>query len=73
MFKVNNGPSVQLDSKNFHYAKNLYNFRHQSGTKFRVDHVNTEKYGKHSVSYLRHNIWISILQETKNVTTYLFM
>ena len=36
--KVNNGLSVQLVSENFHFAQNHYNFRHQSGTKFNVDH-----------------------------------
>ena len=35
MFKVNNKQSVQK----FHFAENHYNFRHQSGTKFKVDHV----------------------------------
>ena len=52
MFKVNNGLSVKLVDENFHFAENHYNFRHQSGTKFKVDHVNTETYGKQSVSYL---------------------
>ena len=46
MFKVNNGLSVQLVSANFHFAENHYNFRHQSGTKFKVDHTETETYGK---------------------------
>ena len=49
MFKVNNGLSVQLFSEKFHFAENHYNFRHQSGTKFKVDHVKTEAYGKQSI------------------------
>ena len=69
MFKVNNGLSVQLVSENFHFAENHYNFRHQLGTKFKVDHVKTETYAKQSVLYLGHKIWNSIPQETKNVTT----
>ena len=39
MFKVNNGLSVQLVSEHFHFAENHYNFRHPSGTKFKVDHI----------------------------------
>ena len=50
MFNVNNGLSVQLFSENFHFAENHYNFRHQSGTKLKVDHVKTETYGKQSVT-----------------------
>ena len=69
MFKVNNGLSVQLVSENFHFAENHYNFRHQSGTKFKVDHVETETYGKQSIPYCGPEIWISIPQEMKNVTT----
>ena len=60
MFKVNNGLSVQLVSENFHFAENHYNFRHQPGAKFKVDHVNTETYGKQSVSYFGPKIWNSI-------------
>ena len=56
MFKVNNGLSVQLVSENFHFAENHYNFRHQSGTKFKVDHVETETYGKQSISYFGRKI-----------------
>ena len=52
MFKVSNGLSVQLVSENFDFAENHYNFRHQSETKFKVDHVETETYGKQSISYL---------------------
>ena len=36
--------------ENFIFTENHYNFRHQSGTKFKDDHVNTETYGKQSVS-----------------------
>ena len=52
MFKVNNGLLVKLVSENFHFAENHYNFRHKSGTKFKVDHAKTEIYGMQSVSYL---------------------
>ena len=45
MFKVNNELSVQLVSEKFHFAENHYKIRHQSGTKFKVDHVETETYG----------------------------
>ena len=69
MFKVSNGLSVQLVSENFHFAENHYNFRHQSETKFKVYHVNTERYGKQSVSYFGPKIWNSIPQEIKNVKT----
>ena len=69
MFKVNNGLSVQLVSENFHFVENHYNFRHQSGKKFKVDHVETETYGKQSISYFGPKIWNSIPQEIKNVTT----
>ena len=68
MFKVNNGLSVQLVSENFHFVENHYNFRHQSGKKFKVDHVKTETYGKQSISYHGNKIWNSIMQEIKNVT-----
>ena len=50
MFNVNKGLSVQLFSENFHFAENHYSFRHQSGTKLKVDHVKTETYGKQSVT-----------------------
>ena len=50
MFKVNNGLSVQLVSDNFDFVEN-HNFRHQSGKKFKVDHIETETYGKQSISY----------------------
>ena len=69
MFKVNNKLSVQLVSENFHFADNHYNFRHHSGTKFKVDHVETKTYGKQTISYLGHKIWNSIPQEIKSVTT----
>ena len=65
MFKVSNGLSVQLVSEN-------HDFRHQPGTKFKVDHVNTETYGKQSVSYQGPKIWNSVPQEIKNVTTLQF-
>ena len=67
MFKVNNGQSVQLISENLHFAENHYNFRHQPRTKFKVDHVNTEIYGKQSVSYFQPKIWNSIPKKIKNV------
>ena len=69
MFKVNIGLSVELVSENCHFAENHCNFRHQLGTKFKVDHVKTETYGKQSISYLRPKIWNSIPQEIKNFTT----
>ena len=50
MFKVNNGLSVQLVSENSHFVENNYNLRHQTGTKFKVDYVNSETYGKQSAS-----------------------
>ena len=43
MFKVNNGLLAQVVCENL--AENHYNFRHQSGTKFKVDHFNTLKPG----------------------------
>ena len=58
MFKVNNGLSVQLFSENFHFAENHHNFRHQTRTKFKADHVKTETYGKQSISYLGPKIYI---------------
>ena len=64
MFKVNNGLSVQLVIRYNHY-----NFRHESDKKFKVDHVETETYGKQSISYFRPKIWNSIPQEIKNVKT----
>ena len=69
MFKVNNGLSVQAISENFHFAKNHYNFRYQSQTTFKVDHVYTEKYGKQSVSFLGPKFWSSIPKEIKSFTT----
>ena len=69
MFKVNNGLSLQLVSENFQFAENHYNFRHQSKKKFKVDHVETETYGKQSISYLGPEIWNSVPQEIKTVTT----
>ena len=69
MFKVNNGLSVQLVSENFHFVENHYNFRHESDKKFKVDHVETETYGKQSISYFEPKIWNSIPQEIKNVKT----
>ena len=69
MFKVNNGLSVQLISENFHFLENHYNFRHQLGKTFKVDHVETETYGKQSISYFGLKIWNSIPQEIKNVAT----
>ena len=53
MFKVNNGLSAELVGENFHFAENHYNFRLQSGTKFKVDHVKTETHDKQSISYFR--------------------
>ena len=69
MLKVNNGLSVQLVSENLHFEENHYNFRHQSEPKFKIDHVNTETYGKQSVSYQGPKILNSILQEIETVTT----
>ena len=65
MFKVSNGLPLQLVSENFHFAENHYNFRHQSGTKFKVDHVETVTYGKKYMPYLEPKILNSILQELK--------
>ena len=67
MFKVNNGLSVQLVRENFHFVENHYNFRHQSGKKFKVNHVEAETYGKQS--YFGPKIWNSIPQEIKNFKT----
>ena len=67
--KMNNGLSVLLVSKNFHFAENYYNFRHESGTKFKIDHIEAETYGKQSISYLGSKIWNSITQEIKNVAS----
>ena len=69
MLKVNNRLQVQLVSENFHFGENHYNFKHQSGTKFNVDNVKTETYGKQSVSYLGPKIWNSTPQEIKKVIT----
>ena len=66
---MNNGLPVQLISENFYFAENHYNFRYQSKTKFKVDHINTETYGKLSVSYFGPKIWNSTPQEIKNVIT----
>ena len=52
---MNNGLSVQWVSENVHFAENHYNFRYQSGTKFNVDHVKTEIYGKLSIPYIGPN------------------
>ena len=65
MFKVNNGLSVQLVRENFHFVENHYNFRNQSGKKFKVNHVETETCGKQSISYFGPKIWNSIPQEIK--------
>ena len=65
MFKVNNGLLVRLVSKNFHFVENHYNFRHQSVTKFQVNHIYTEQYDKQYVSYLGPKIWNSLRQEIK--------
>ena len=67
MFKVNNGLSVQLVGENFHFVENDYNFRHQSRKKCKVNHVETETYGKQSISYFGPKIWNSIPQEIKNI------
>ena len=69
MFKKNNGLLVLLVSRNFHFAENHYNFKHQPGTKFKVNHVKSETYGKQSISYLGPKIWNPIPQEIKNITT----
>ena len=60
MFKVNNGLSVQLVIEHFYFKENHYNFTHQSGTKFKVEHVKTETNGKQSVSCLGTKTWNSI-------------
>ena len=69
MFKANNGLLVQLVSQSFHFAENHYNFRHQSGPKFKVDHVYTEICSKQPVSHHGPKMWNSIPQEIKTVTT----
>ena len=48
LFKMNNLLSVQWVSENFHFAENHYNVRHQSRTKFKVDHANIQTSGKQS-------------------------
>ena len=48
---MNNRLSMELVSENFHFTEIHYNFRHQLETRFKVDYVNTDKYGKQSVSY----------------------
>ena len=63
MFKVNNGLSVPLVSVNFHFVESHLNFRHESGKKFKVNHAETETYGKQSISYFGPKIWNSIPQE----------
>ena len=79
MFNVNNGLSVQLFSENFHFAENHYSFRHQSGTKLKVDHVKTETYGKQSVTQnlkfhtARNKKNVKTLTAFKTLETYLFM
>ena len=57
MIKANNGLSIQQGSENVHFAENLYNCRHSSRTRFKV---NTEKYGKYSASHLGQKICNSI-------------
>ena len=66
MFRVNNGLSVQLISKNFILRRILAIVHIHQEQNFKI---NTEKYGKYSVSYLGHKIWNSIPQEIKNITT----
>ena len=56
MLKVNNELSLQLVGENFFIEENDYNFRHESKTKFKVDHVNTEEYGKLKLLILRWDI-----------------
>ena len=65
MFKKNNRLSVQLASENFQFVDNHHNFRHQSGKKFRVNHVNTKNHSNQSALYLETKILNSILQEIK--------
>ena len=69
MFKVNNGLPVQLLRENFRLVENHDNMGYQSGKKLKVDHVETETYGKQSIRYFGPKIWNSIPQETKNVIT----
>ena len=38
--------TAQLVSENFQFEENHYNFKHQSGTNFKVDHVCAENNGK---------------------------
>ena len=56
VFKVNNGLSLQLVIENFHFVEN--HFRHQTGTKSRVDHVYTENMARnlHHISDLKAGI-----------------
>ena len=50
IFNVNKW-TIVIISENFHFTENhYYNFRHQSGTKFKVHPVKTETYGKQSTS-----------------------
>ena len=46
MLKVNNELSLQLVGEKIFIEENDYKFRHE-----KIDHVNTEKYGKQFVSY----------------------
>ena len=52
---------------NINQKQSLRLVKHQSETKFKVDHIFTEKYGKQSVSYLGPKIWNSIPQEKEKV------
>lgn len=63
MFQVNNEVSAKLVSENFLFVVNHYNFTRQLKRNVKVDHVNTEKFDKQSVSYFRPKIWNSILEE----------
>ena len=47
---------IQLVTENVYFAENHCNFRDQPGTKLKINHVNTEKYGIQSESYLRPKI-----------------
>ena len=65
MFKVSNGLLGQLVSEGFHFGENHHNLIHQSGTKFKVDQVNTETYGKQFAPYQGPKTWNFIRQEKK--------
>ena len=69
MFKVSNELSGQLVSEGFHFGENHHNLIHQSGTRFKVDQVNTETYGKKFAPYQGPRTWNSIRQEKKSITT----